>query len=230
MTRGATIRVAISAVGLSLLDATGRTLLQRVVSDEMLARVFGVLEGLAIAALGFGSILVPALVAWLGLEGAIVALGAVLPVLGLLAIPVLRRIDASVVVPERELALLGTVAMFAPLRPQVLESVARRASWVTLPAGTVLMAEGEPGDRYYVLASGRLEATQAGRHLRTMRDPGDGVGEIALMFDVPRTATVTAAEDAELLVLERAEFLTAVTGHPEVARAAERVATDRMSG
>ena len=226
----APVLIAVSAVGLSLLDATGRTLLQRVVSDEALARVFGVLEGLAMAALGLGSIVVPALVAWLGLEAAIVALGAVLPVLGLLAIPGLRRIDASVVVPERELALLGTVAMFAPLRPQVLESVARRSSWVTVPAGTVLMTEGEPGDRYYVLASGRLEVMRGGRHVSTLRDAGDGVGEIALLFDVPRTATVTVAEDAELLVLARAEFLTAVTGHPEVARAAKRVATDRMSG
>jgi MFS family permease len=222
--------IVVSAVGLSLMDATGRTLLQRVVSDESLARVFGVLEGLAMAALGLGSIVVPALVAWLGLEGTIVALGALLPALALLAIPGLRRIDASVVVPERELALLGTVAMFAPLRPQVLESVARRASWVTAPAGTVLIAEGEPGDRYYVLASGRLEATQDGQHLRTMREPGDGVGEIALLFDVPRTATVTVAEDAELLALERVDFLTALTGHPEVARAAHRVADERLSG
>ena len=108
--------------------------------------------------------------------------------------------------------------------------MARRASWVTAPAGTALMTEGEPGDRYYVLASGRLEVMRGGRHVSTLRDAGDGVGEIALLFDVPRTATVTVAEDAELLVLERAEFLTAVTGHPEVARAAKRVATDRMSG
>jgi MFS family permease len=222
--------IAVSAVGLSLMDATGRTLLQRVVADETLARVFGVLEGLAMAALGVGSIVVPALVAWLGLEGAIVALGAFLPMLALLAIPGLHRIDASVGVPERELALLGRVAMFAPLRPQVLESVARRVSWLTAPAGAVLMAEGEPGDRYHVLASGRLEVTQEGRHLRMLREPGEGVGEIALLFDVPRTATVTAVEDSELLVLERADFLTAVTGHPEVASAAHRIADERLRG
>jgi CRP-like cAMP-binding protein len=150
--------------------------------------------------------------------------------LALLAIPGLHRIDASVGVPERELALLGRVAMFAPLRPQVLESVARRVSWLTAPAGAVLMAEGEPGDRYHVLASGRLEVTQEGRHLRMLREPGEGVGEIALLFDVPRTATVTAVEDSELLVLERADFLTAVTGHPEVASAAHRIADERLRG
>jgi hypothetical protein len=79
-----------------------------------------------------------------------------------------------------------------------------------------------------IFGSGALLVTRAGEHLNTMRDPGDGVGEIALLFDVPRTATVTALEDAELLVLERADFLTAVTGYPEVARSAERIASDRM--
>ena len=166
--------------------------------------------------------------AWLGLEGTIVAFGVLLPALALLSIPGLRRIDAKAVVPKREIALLTKVAMFAPLRPQVLEAVARRCTWMTAPAGTVLMAEGEPGDRYYVLASGRLEVTRGAEAVGSLHEPGDGVGEIALLFDVPRTATVTAAEDAELLVLERADFLTAVTGHPEVARAAEQVAADRM--
>jgi MFS family permease len=221
--------VAASAIGLSLMDATGRTLLQRVVSDEILSRVFGVLEGLAMVALALGSILVSALNAWLGLQGTIVASAALLPVIALVSIPGLRRIDAMTVVPEREVALLARVAMFAPLRPQVLEAVARRCTWMVVPSGAVLITEGEPGDRYYVLASGRLEVTRGGVPVRSLREPGDAVGEIALLFDVPRTATVTVAEEAEVLVLERPDFLTAVTGHPEVARAAERVATDRMT-
>ena len=100
---------------------------------------------------------------------------------------------------------------------------------MTIPAGTVLITAGDPGDRFYVLASGMLEVTRGGEHLRTMREPGDAVGEIALLFDVPRTATVSVAEDAEVLVLERADFLTVVTGHPEVARAAEQVAARRMA-
>ena len=221
--------IAASAIGLSLMDATGRTMLQRVVSDEILSRVFGVLEGLAMAALAIGSILVPVVVAWLGLEGAIVAFAAVLPAVALVSVRGLRRIDAAAVVPSREVALLGSMELFAPLRPQALESVARRTTWLTAPAGAVLMKEGDPGDRYYVLASGKLNVAQTGRRIRTISEPGDGVGEIALLFDVPRTATVTVAEDAELLVLERADFLTALTGHPDVARAAKREAGDRLS-
>lgn len=221
--------IAVSALGLSLMDATGRTMLHRVVSDAALARVFGVLEGMNMVALGLGSIVVPLLVAWLGLEATIVAVGALLPALAVIAIPGLRRIDDGAFVPGRELELLEKVAMFAPLRPQVLESLARRALWISTPRGSILMTEGDPGDRYYVLGSGRLDVTRSGEVVRTVGTSGEGVGEIALLDDVPRTATVTVAEDAELLVLEREDFLTAVTGHPEVTRAARRVADDRMS-
>lgn len=220
--------IAASAIGLSVADAVGRTLLQRTISDDVLARVFGVLEGLAMVAYSIGSILVPALTALIGLKGAIVAFAALLPALVAVATPGLRRIDDRIVVPERELALLSKVPMFAPLRPETLEALARRTTWMSAPAGTVLITEGEPGDRYYVLGSGVLEVTRGGEHVHTMRDPGNGVGEISLLFDVPRTATVTVLEDGEVLVLERADFLTAVTGHPDVARSVERIASDRM--
>lgn len=220
--------IAASALGLSLLDATGRTMLQRSVSDETLVRAFGLLEGLTMAGLGLGSILVPILVSSLGLQPAIVVIGAILPAMALLSAPGLRRIDARTVLPERELALLAMVPMFAPLRPEVLGSLARHATWATLPAGATLIAEGDHGDRYYVVSTGVLDVSREGDSLQTLSEPGVGVGEIALLFDVPRTATVTVVEDAELLVLERQEFLTAVTGHPEVHRAVRRVADDRL--
>jgi len=226
----AIVLLAAGAVGLSLMDATGRTLLQRVVDDDVLARVFGVLEGLSMAALGLGSILVPVLVAWLGLRGSIVAFGALLPVLALLGIRGLRRIDAHAVVPERAIRLLGRVAMFAPLRPETIEWIARKSTWVRAPKGGVMIAEGDTGDRYYVLGSGAVDVTRGGTWLHTFNEPGDGFGEIALLYDVPRTATVIAAEDSELLAIDRRDFLTAVTGHAEVAGAADRVARERMPG
>jgi MFS family permease len=224
----ALLLIAVSGVGLSLLDATGRTMLQRSVSDETLARAFGLLEGFTMAGLGLGSILVPILVASLGLQPAIVVVGAILPALALLSAPGLRRIDARTVVPERELTLLAMVPMFAPLRPEVLGSLARHATWATFPAGATMIAEGDHGDRYYVLSTGVLRVSHEGTLLGTISEPGVGVGEIALLFDVLRTATVTVVEDAELLVLERPEFLSAVTGHPEVQRAVRRVADDRL--
>jgi len=226
----AIVLLAAGAVGLSLMDATGRTLLQRVVDDDVLARVFGVLEGLSMAALGLGSILVPVLVAWLGLQGSIVAFGAFLPVLALFGVRGLRRIDAHAVVPERALRLLTHVGMFAPLRPETLEWIARKSTWLHAAKDEVVIAEGDTGDRYYVLSSGAVDVTRRGAWLHTFSEPGDGFGEIALLYDVPRTATVTAVDDAELLTIDRGDFLTAVTGHAEAARAAERVARDRMPG
>jgi MFS family permease len=225
----ALVLVAVAAVGLSLMDATGRTLLQRTVPDEVLARVFGVLEGLAMAGLAVGSISVPALVSWFGLERAIAVYGVLLPAFALVAIPGLRKVEARVRIPARELDLLEKVALFAPLRPQVLESIARRATWLVARSGSRLMTEGDPGDRFYVLGSGRLTVARAGALLSVLDEPGEGVGEIALLLDVPRTATVTVEEDAEVLVLDRADFLEAVTGHPQVARDAHRLAVRRMS-
>jgi hypothetical protein len=210
------------------MGATGRTLLQRVVSDDTLARVFGVLESLAMIALAIGSVLVPVLEGWLGLRGTVVAFGCLLPGLALLTGRSLRRVEATVVVPEREIALLSRVAIFSPLPAPALESLARRATWLLADAGTALMREGDHGDRYFVLSSGGLEITREGRAVGTLVDPGDAVGEIALLFDRPRTATVVATEPSELLAIDREDFLLAVTGHGDAARVGHAVATERL--
>jgi CRP-like cAMP-binding protein len=117
--------------------------------------------------------------------------------------------------------------MFHPLPAPQLEAVARRATWLTVRPGTRLIREGEPGDRFYVLASGSLDVDRGGRHLREVDVVGDGVGEIALLRGVPRTATVTARTDVSLLAIDRAPFLAAVTGHPAAFAAAERAVAGR---
>jgi CRP-like cAMP-binding protein len=120
--------------------------------------------------------------------------------------------------------------LFRPLPIPQLEAVARRASWVTVPAGHVIIREGEPGDRFYVLASGAVRVERDGAALlRGLTSPGDGFGEIALLRDVPRTATVTAAADTELLVIERGPFLAAVTGHPDAFASAQRQVADLVN-
>lgn len=217
----------VGGVGLAIVDIAGRTMLQRSVRDAVLSRVFGLQEGLAMAGLALGSVLVPVFVLVGGLVPAVVAIAAILPVVVLLAWRRLTDLDRRSVVPTRALALLRQTAVFAPLPSPQLEAVARRAVWMPVPAGTVVIREGDAGDRFYVLADGAVRVERGGLELRRMEAPGEGFGEIALLRDVPRTATVTVLVDSELLAIDRAAFLAAVTGHPDAFAAAEREAAAR---
>ncbi len=217
----------LGGVGLAIVDIAGRTMLQRSVRDAVLSRVFGLQEGLAMAGLALGSVLVPLFVLVGGLVPAVVAIAAILPLVVLLAWRRLTDLDRRSVVPTRALALLRRTAVFAPLPSPQLEAVARRAVWTTVPAGTVVIREGDAGDRFFVLAGGGVRVDRGGLELRTIEAPGEGFGEIALLRGVPRTATVTALVDSELLAIDRAAFLAAVTGHPDAFAAAEREAAAR---
>ena len=96
------------------------------------------------------------------------------------------------------------------------------------PEGREIVREGDAGDRFYIVARGRLTATQSGRVLRELT-AGDSFGEIALLRDVPRTATVTASEEVELYALERADFIDAATGHAAGRAAGEAVVRERLA-
>ena len=218
----APLLVVLGGAGLAIVDIAGRTMLQRSIRDEVLARVFGLQEGLAMAGLAAGSVLVPVLVAAGDVVFAVLVVAATLPVIVAVRWRGLTDLDRRAVVPVRELALLRRNPIFRPLPAPQLEAVARHAVWVTTPSGVELIRQGEPGDRFYVLAAGRLRVLQDGSFLRELSTPGEGVGEIALLRGVPRTATVTTIADSTLLAIDRAPFLTAVTGHPDASAAAER--------
>jgi CRP-like cAMP-binding protein len=108
-----------------------------------------------------------------------------------------------------------------------LEQLAACTSPVTVPAGEVVIRSGEPGDRFYLVLDGTLDVqTDDGR--RSAIGPGGFFGEIALLRDVPRTATVRATSDSKLLALDRDDFIAAVTGHAPSARAADAVVATRL--
>ena len=169
------------------------------------------------------------LVGWLGVRGALVVTGAFVPAATLLLARPLLAIDRAAKAPDPEaLALLRRLPIFAPLSAPAIERVMAHLVRLELPAGEVLIREGEEGDRFYVIAEGDVAVSRGGAHLAD-RHAGDHIGEIALMRDVPRTATVTALTDLRLLALDREPFLEAVTGYPQSRERLEAVIEDRLA-
>lgn len=226
----ATAALLIIGIGNSFVDVAGLTLVQRTVADDVLARVFGVIQMLWMASMGIGAALAPALIGWLGVETALIATGIFLPALVALSAATVARIDAQAGPPEvDELRVLVAVPIFTPLPGGSLEHLAGRLVPLRVDAGTVVVREGDAGDRFYIVTEGELEVTQNGVKIAEL-ESGGYFGEIALLRDTRRTATVTARTDAVLYALSREEFLAAVTGHPQSAEAAESVMSARLAG
>jgi hypothetical protein len=209
------------------MDVACRTVLHRVMPVNVRGRVFGLLEGLAMLGLAIGSIAVPALVAAGGARAALGAVGGLLLASAIVSAPALRRIERASPTPVRELAALQSSELFGQLSPPVLEDLAAALIPHPVKAGEIVMREGEPGDRVYLVAEGEFDVSIAGRHLVT-RGPGAVIGEIALLRDGFRTATVTAETDGLMYALERAPFLEALTGSSHVRRAAEEMVAERL--
>jgi MFS family permease len=223
----ALVLFGILGMGNTLVDVTGLTLLQRAAPNDVRARVFGVLECVFLGTIGIGAILAPLLTAALSARGALIAAGGGLSLLVLLFWRPLSAFDLAAAVPESELALLRDIPIFAPLPPVMLEELASRLSRVRVPAGEVVFRRGDPGDRFYVIGEGEVAVALDGRPPVTL-GRGAYFGEIALLRDVPRTATVTARTEVELYTLERDFFIAAVTGHAPSAEAAAAVIASRL--
>jgi MFS family permease len=217
----------INGIGNTIIDASGSTLLQRMVRDEVRARVFGALQGILILGLGIGTIAIPVVIETAGVRAAMIATGSLLAGLVLLSARSLTRIQPPSAASAETLELLGSVPIFAPLPRATLEFLGGKMTTVTHPAGTIILRQGETGDRYYLIEEGEAEVAVDGRVAGTL-GRGDGFGEIALLRDVPRTATITARTNTTLHALERDDFIAAVTGHDESAQAADTVVADRL--
>lgn len=223
----ALVFLAIVGFGNTIGDVAALTLLQRIVPDEVLARVFGVLQSVFVATIGLGAIVVPVLIAAFGIRGALVVTGALLPVLAALSWRRLLQIGVAAGVPRRELELLRSVPIFAALPAATLQNLASSLVPLRVAAGDDVFRQGEFGDRFYVIGAGEVEVAVDGRRASTL-GPGGYFGEIALLRDVPRTATVKALGDVELYALERDEFIGAVTGHPASEAAANAAIATRL--
>jgi MFS family permease len=223
----AIVALAFLGLGNTLVDVAGLTLMQRTAPSAVLGRVFGVLETLLVGTIGLGAIVAPLLIAGIGIRWSLVATGAFLPVLAALTWRRLLQIDAESEAPLEALRLLEPIPIFAPLPGPALERLASQLDPIEVAAGTEVIRQGDPGDRFYVIESGRFAVAVDGTAAGEL-DPGDFFGEIALLRNVPRTASVTAETDGRLLALGRHAFLDAVAGNSPSARAADAVVGARL--
>ncbi len=221
------VLLAVVGIGNTLVDVSGMTLLQRAAPDDVLARVFGVLESVLLFTGALGAIAAPLLLNWLGTRGALIVAGAVLPLVVVPAWPRLNAIDRAAKVPVERLELLQANPIFAPLPGSTLEQLAHALADVPAPAGEEIVRQGEAGDRFYLIEDGTLDVYVDGKLTQSL-GPGDSFGEIALLRDVPRTATVKARTDVVLYALDRRQFLAAVTGFGPSLSAAEGVIGMRL--
>jgi MFS family permease len=222
----AVVLLAIVGAANSVEDVAVFTLLQRIVPDALLTRVLGLLWGLAMGAVAVGSIAAPVVVAAVGPRVALIVVGSILPLLTIAAYQRLVEIDKTVV-PAPELELLEEVPMFSPLSIAAKERVAASLVRLSVPSGELVIRAGDAGDRFYIVDDGEFDIEAGGFHSTAHR--ADYFGEIALLRDVPRTASVAAAVDSHLFALQRDDFLAAVTGHSVAHATGQEVAEARLA-
>lgn len=217
-----------TGVGWSFVYVAATTLTQRLAGDDVMTRVFGVAESVTTGAEAFGGLLVPILIVLLGPSGALVVAGLALPIVAIVAAPAFLRADRADPAFLADLRIVRGVPMFAPLSGPVLERLAGDAIRVVARPGESIVEAGQVGDRFYVLTEGTAEVEVHGRPPRRL-GPGDAFGEIALLGDIPRTATVRAASPATLLAIDRGPFIEALTGQARSRALAADVVSERLA-
>jgi hypothetical protein len=225
---GTVALLAVAGANATLLEIATRTLLQRSVPPRLIGRIFGLQEGLMMAGYAIGALLVPLLVYLGGDRLALLGVAALLPVAAAAGGRALFGLDAGTPVPVVEIALLRSLPLFAELPAPAIEGLAAALAPIHLAPDAVLIRQGDHGDAYYAIAAGELDVLHDGHFLRRC-GRGEGVGEIALLRDIPRTATVIAHSAATVYELHRDLFLTAVLGHAPTQRQADRIADARLA-
>jgi MFS family permease len=226
----ALILLGLVGAGNSYMAVAGLTLEQRAVPDDVLARVFGVIQMVWWLSLAAGALVAPQLIDWLGIQGALIGTGGALVVIVALLWRRLEQIDTIAAAPAaEELRVLASVPIFAPLPGASIEHLAGRLVPLRLEPGAVIVRQGDAGDRFYIIAEGEVDVSEDERPISQL-EVGDYFGEIALIRDLPRTATVTARTPVVLYALDREDFLAAVTGHAQSEQAAEEVVSSRLGG
>lgn len=213
-------------IGFTYVEVAAKTLMHRLGDDETMGRLTGSLESGRLAAQALGSILAIVLVELLHPDGALIVVGLLMPLFVFLCWTRLRKFEIGAPVAEAQYQLLRGNSIFAPLPIATVERLSHDLVAVETPAGQDVIVQGDIGDRFYLIEEGQVEVFEHGE-FRRHEGPGESFGEIALLHDVPRTATVRTTVDSRLLALEREQFLLAVTGHRRSQQRAHSVSEER---
>jgi Major Facilitator Superfamily/Cyclic nucleotide-binding domain len=225
----AIVLFAVVGLGNALIDVGGFTMLARLADEAVLARMFAAFEATLTVGIAAGALLTPLVIDLLGIRLALVAVGLVAPIAVVACWAQLRRLDARMRVRDADIELLHNVPMLRVLPQATIEQLAAALDHAEVAPGDAVFEQGDHGDHFYVVEAGCADVAHDGRLVETLAR-GESFGEIALLRDCVRTASVSASTDAPLhvSVLPRIPFLTAVTGYPASAIAGEQVVASRL--
>ena len=222
---GVVILLAVVGGSRALFDVAVRVLLQRTVAPGLLGRIFGLAEGLSMAGLAIGCVLAPLLVSLGGAQFALLSTAVVLPGVVLTRVEPLYRLDLHARVPVVEISLLRQLTIFRALPGAAIEGLAHALDKTSFEPGAVLVKEGDEGNCYYAIVEGTVEIRRRGQPIALLHR-GQGLGEIALLRAVPRTATAVALTPVDAYCLGRDAFLTTVNGHVPTLKSTDQLVSD----
>ncbi len=208
----ALVALIVLGVGNAIQDVYGFSLVNRLVPDHLAGRAWGAYYAVQAATVALGSVAAPLLVSLVGLSWAMIVTGAALALAPVVLWPKLRAVEALAGGRSEHVALVREVALFAPLSMIAVERLARAAQEHLVEPGAVVVGQGEPADGFYVVVEGDFSVHRDGAPVRRLGRAAS-FGEIGLLDDVPRTASVVAESAGRLLRLDGEAFVAAVTGH-----------------
>jgi MFS family permease len=214
-----------AGVGFSLVEAAVMGVVPRLADDAVIGRVYALSEIIYTGGAGVGALIAPLLIGGFGAAGSLAVVGCAFGGCALLAWRQCALLDAGQEQAGRVRELLRGVPFLAPLPLPRLERLVREARAIEVSAGSEIVRLNEPGEEFFVIEDGVVDVVEYGRQLR----PGEGFGEIALLRDVPRTATVRAASRVRLWSISRPAFIAAVTAHGDAGHLADAIVAEHLA-